>query len=399
MSDLPATIDDMDAGEVALVVGLLVIGAVVGWLARSATARGEAMSLRGELERTRGRTAAELAAAQSEAANRGTVAEALAPVHHTLASLAERLALAERAETQARAAVSDQLNTLTRVSGASADQLARETRRLVSALSRSDVRGRWGEMQLRRLLQASGLIAGVHYDEQVSTNDGAHRPDVLVHASSDLTIVIDAKVSLGAFLTAEAADPGPELEAALTAHAREVRKHVDRLASKDYWQDVATSPQLVVMFLPAEALLSEALARDPQLLEHAFERNVVPATPTTLLALLRTVGQLWRTHAVAENAAQIEALGRELYDRLIVFADHLDRLGAGLGSAVGAYNKAVASLESRVLVSGRRFADLQGRGAESGRPLQCPRQVELATRRIALAHEPHEGENEHLATA
>lgn len=399
MSDHPANIEGMEFSDVAAMLGLLVIGALAGWLARAVTARGELMGLRGELERTRGRTAAELAAAQSEAANRSTVAEAIAPVQHTLASLAERLAIAERAETQARAAISDQLSTLARASGASAEQLARETRRLVSALSRSDVRGRWGEMQLRRLLQASGLIAGVHYEEQVSTEGGAHRPDVVVRASSDLTVVVDAKVSLGAFLAAEAADPGPEQEAALSAHAREVRKHVDRLAGKEYWRDFAGSPQMVVMFLPAEALLSEALARDPQLLEHAFERNVVPATPTTLLALLRTVGQLWRTQAVAENAAQIEALGRELYDRLIIFADHLDRLGAGLGNAVGAYNKAVASLESRVLVTGRRFADLQGRAAESGRGLDCPRQVETTTRRIALAHEPEACENEHLATA
>ncbi|MGV1004098.1 MAG: DNA recombination protein RmuC, partial [Candidatus Nanopelagicales bacterium] len=316
----------------------------------------------------------------------GSLAENLAPVNSSLRALAERLALAERAEAQARDQLSEQLSAMARLNAGAAAELGRETRRLVAALSRSDVRGRWGEMQLRRLLQASGLIAGVHYREQVSLEEGALRPDVVIQVDSQLAIVIDAKVSLASFLSVEAADSGPELEAALDAHAREVRKHVDRLAGKEYWRALPDTPRMVVMFLPAESLLAEAAARDPHLLEHAFSRDVIPATPTTLLALLRTVGQVARSQAVATNAGEIQALGRELHDRLRLFCDHLDKVGAGLTTAVTGYNKAVGTLESRVLVSGRRFADLQttGAGEGAGTPqLEAPRLVDLAVREVS----------------
>lgn len=289
-------------------------------------------------------------------------AAALAPVSQALTQLNSAVVGATREEAAARAALAQQLRELAGQTLRSNDSLARETRRLVGALSRSDVRGRWGEMQLRRLLETSGLRPGVHYQEQyqIATDDGPRRPDAVVHLSEHQCIVIDAKVSLAAFLRAEAADPGPEQEAALAEHAAEVAAHVTRLSSKGYWHHLDQTPDFVVMFLPAEALLAQALARDPVLLEEAFDANVILATPTTLQALLRTVGHIWRQEAVADNARQIQELGRQLHDRLITLTGHFDKLGSALGTAVTTYNRAAGSYESRVLVTARRFADLNG---------------------------------------
>lgn len=322
------------------------LGAVMGWL------------LRGR---------------RGPAATEGAAAAALAPVSHALSQLNSAVVGATREEAAARAALAQQLQELAGASQRSNDSLARETRRLVGALSRSDVRGRWGEMQLRRLLETSGLRPGVHYDEQwsVVTDDGLRRPDAVIHLGADQCIVIDAKVSLAAFLRAEAADPGPEQEAALADHTAEVAAHVARLSAKGYWRHLDQAPDFVVMFLPAESLLAEALARDPVLLEDAFAANVILATPTTLQALLRTVGHVWRQEAVAENARQIQALGRELHDRLQTLTGHFDKLGSALGNAVASYNRAAGSYESRVLVSARRFAELAGQpnGPEGPQPV------------------------------
>jgi DNA recombination protein RmuC len=221
----------------------------------------------------------------------------------------------------------------------------------------------------------------VHFTEQhtVSTDSGLLRPDVVLNLGEDKTEVVDAKVSLRAILGIEAGDPQDEVAAARAQHAREVRSHVDRLASKEYARQFDTAPEFVVMFLPAESLLAEALACDPALLEHAFERNVVVATPTTFMALTRTVGHIWRQDALAANAREVQALGRELAERLATMLGHLDKLGSALGSGVTAYNKAIASLESRVLVTGRRFTELQGLPI----PLDAPRQVDQQPRSVA----------------
>ena len=243
------------------------------------------------------------------------------------------------------------------------------------------MRGRWGEFQLRRLLESSGLVRDVHFTEQqsVSTDAGTLRPDVVLHLGEDKTVVVDAKVSLRAILGIEAGDPQDEVAAARAQHAREVRNHVDRLASKEYARQFDTAPEFVVMFLPAESLLSEALACDPALLEHAFDRNVVLATPTTLMALTRTVGHIWRQDALAANAQEVQALGREMAERLATMLGHLDKLGSSLGAGVTAYNRAIASLESRVLVTGRRFTEMQGLPI----PLDPPRQVDQQPRSLA----------------
>ena len=286
----------------------------------------------------------------------------MAPVQTALGRLEEAVARAEGGRTTSTAQLAEQMRAVAQATSVSTDGLRRETARLVGALGHSEVRGRWGEFQLRRLLESSGLVRDVHFTEQqsVSTDAGLLRPDVVLHLSEDKTVVVDAKVSLRAILGIEAGDPQDEVAAARAQHAREVRSHVDRLASKEYARQFDTAPEFVVMFLPAESLLAEALACDPALLEHAFDRNVVLATPTTLMALTRTVGHIWRQDALAANAKEIQALGRELAERLTTMLGHLDKLGSALGSGVTAYNKAMASLESRVLVTGRRFTEMQG---------------------------------------
>lgn len=345
---------------VALLLGAA-IGGLLGWRARGSAP---------------GRSGQEAMAAQA----------ALLPVNHALAELNRSVVGAAREEAAARSALAEQLREMQSVSMRSAAGLQRETRRLVGALSRSDVRGRWGEMQLRRLLETSGLRPGVHFAEQVvvAAPGGAQRPDAIIYLGAQQTVVIDAKVSLAAFLRAEAEDPGPEQEAALAEHAAEVAAHVRRLSAKDYWRSIDSAPDFVVMFLPAEALLAEALARDPGLLEEAFARNVVLATPTTLQALLRTVAHVRRNEEVAENARAIAELGRELHDRLVTMVGHLDRIGAALGSAVQAYNRSVGSFDSRVLVTARKFAEMSGQSGPAGVDGQAqpgtPRMVEVPAR-------------------
>ena len=234
-------------------------------------------------------------------------------------------------------------------------------------------------MQLRRLLECSGLIRNLHFTEQysVKAESGMLRPDVILHVGGQKDVVIDAKVSLNSVLSSSSNDTSAEVAAASAANAREVRAHVDRLANKNYAAQFQTSPEFVVMFLPSESVLAEALVHDPDLLEHAFRRNVVPATPTTLLALLRTVSHVWRQEDLAANAREIQSLGRELAERLATMVDHLGKVGSALDRSVKAYNSTVASLESRVLVSGRRFAELQGLP-----PAATPDQVDITTRTL-----------------
>lgn len=366
------------------VVLVAAIAALVGWTARGAVDRARtAVELAVAHERITGlseQLAAERALTAARADAPQKVDAAMQPVRAALEELGKAVARTEGGQERATAALAEQLRALAETTATSSEAVRRQTARLVGALSHSEVRGRWGEFQLRRLLESSGLIPGVHFTEQhtVTTDAGRLRPDVVLHLGPDKTVVVDAKVSLRAILGVQADDPQDEVAASRAAHAREVRAHVERLAGKEYAKQFDSAPEFVVMFLPAESLLAEALAIDPSLLEHAFDRNVVVATPTTLMALLRTVAHVWRQDSLARNAQQIQALGRELADRLATMVGHLDRLGAALGSGVTAYNRAVASLETRVLVTGRRFAELQGLDA----PLECPRQVEALPRNV-----------------
>jgi DNA recombination protein RmuC len=278
------------------------------------------------------------------------------PLGRTLEQVRAELTSAEQGRLTGQAALGEQVRAMREAS----DLLRTETAQLVTALRSSHVRGRWGELQLRRVVESSGMLAHVDFVEQphVATDDGPLRPDMVVRLAGGKSIVVDAKVAFLGFLEATQATEQSVRAARMSAHARHVRKHVDDLAGKRYWDQFAPSPEFVVMFVPAEAFLHAALEQDATLFEYAFERNVVIATPTTLLALLRTVAYAWRQDSLAANAQQVLTLGKELHGRIATLGGHVTRLGRALDAAAGAYNQTVSSLETRVLVSARRFADL-----------------------------------------
>jgi DNA recombination protein RmuC len=247
------------------------------------------------------------------------------------------------------------------------EQLQKETRNLVTALRSPQTRGRWGEIQLRRVVEMAGMLEHCDFDEQVSTlgDDGHLRPDMIVHVPGGGEIVVDAKVPLEAFLKLIDADDDEARRPFQAAHARQLRSHVDQLAKKEYWKQFAQSPQQVVAFIPGDQLLSAAYEVDLTLQEHAMANGVLLTTPTMLIALLRTVAFGWRQESLAENAREVQQLGAELYDRLRTMSSHMQRLQRSLTASVAAYNDAVGSLESRVLVSARRFPALGVVGLET----------------------------------
>jgi DNA recombination protein RmuC len=265
----------------------------------------------------------------------------------------------------------------------STDTLRRETTALASALRKPHVRGQWGELHLRRSIELAGMVEHCDFSEQVHLDgaDGGRRPDVVVHLAGGKSVVVDAKVPLAAYLDALATDDTDEQQAHLGHHARQVRSHIDQLSAKSYWRALPQSPEFVVLFMPAESFLSAALDAEPGLLEHAAARNVVLATPTTLIALLRTVAYGWTTETLAERTREIHELGRELYSRLGTVGRHLDKLGRSLRGSVDAYNSTVGSLETRVFVTARHFADV----ADLAEPLPGPRPVEDAPRALTAA--------------
>ncbi|MGO8860371.1 MAG: DNA recombination protein RmuC [Acidimicrobiales bacterium] len=247
------------------------------------------------------------------------------------------------------------------------EQLQKETRNLVTALRSPQTRGRWGEIQLRRVVEMAGMLPHCDFDEQVSTNadDGRLRPDMIVHVPGGGEIVVDAKVPLEAFLQLIDAEDDGNRVLFQASHARQLRSHVDQLAKKEYWKQFARSPQQVVAFIPGDQLLSAAYESDPTLQEHAMANGVLLTTPTMLIALLRTVAFGWRQESLAENAREVQRLGAELYERLRTMSTHMQRLQRSLTASVAAYNDAVGSLESRVLVSARRFPSLGVVGIET----------------------------------
>jgi DNA recombination protein RmuC len=254
----------------------------------------------------------------------------------------------------------------------STETLRRETFALSTALRKPQVRGRWGEMHLRRAVELAGLVDRCDFSEQVRLEDGALRPDLVVHLVGGRCVVVDAKVPLDAYLDATSAEDD-DRPAHLARHVRQLRTHIDQLGAKSYWRSLPETPEFVVLFLPAESFLAAALETDTSLIEHAAARQVVLATPTTLIALLRTVAHGWTHEALADQAREIHALGRQLHTRLGTLGSHLDLVGRSLNAAVGHYNSAVGSLESRVLVAARRFNDLSVTDAD----LPTPRAVEL----------------------
>ncbi len=265
--------------------------------------------------------------------------------------------------------------------GETSQALRAETAALVTALRMPHVRGRWGEMQLRRVVELSGMLAHCDFVEQPNRTDteGRHRPDMLIQLTAGRQIIVDAKVPLAAFLDAVHATDEPARRLGMIAHARQVRQHVERLATRDYLRHIPGTPEFVVLFLPSDAFLAAALDTDHGLLEYGFTRDVVIATPATLLALLRTVAHTWRQEVLAANTAEVLDLGRTLHGRLVRFSDHLVKLGSALGSAVGHYNDTVGSYERSVLVSARRFSEL----GVNDSPIAGPRQVTTAVREPA----------------
>lgn len=329
-------------------------------------------------------TAALSAKADGDATQRQRAIEALLdPVTQTLHRLDGQLRTVEKDREAAYAGLREQVGAMHRTS----EQLQSETRQLVNALRAPQVRGRWGELQLERIVELAGMVEHCDFSRQVTATDAGGdddtlvRPDLIVHLAGDKKIVLDAKVPFGAYLEAvDATDPDRRHDR-LAAHARHLRAHVDSLANKSYWQRFDPTPEFVVLFVPGDPFLEAALQADPALLEHAFERNVVIATPTTLIALLRTVAYTWRQEALARNAAKVHELGRDLHSRLATMGGHVAKLGKQLGGAVDAYNSTVRSLESRVLVTARRFAELEVVSDELG----APEQVERSPRSVQAA--------------
>ena len=272
------------------------------------------------------------------------------PIEDTLKRVDTRLAEVERDRIAAYSRLVEQVTKL----DTTAATLSR-------ALRTPAVRGRWGEMQLRRVVEIAGMLQHCDFDEQRSLDGdaGRLRPDLIVHLPGGKRIVADAKAPLDAFLDAQETADDEQRARRLQAHARQVREHVNKLGSKAYWETLGDSPEMVVLFLPGETLFSAALQHDLTLIEHGLQQRVLLASPITLIALLTTVAHTWRQEAVAENYREVARLGREFYERLAVFADRLDEVRKKLDGAVQAYNEAAGSFESRVLVSARRLKELK----------------------------------------
>ncbi len=263
------------------------------------------------------------------------------------------------------------------------DQLQKETRNLVTALRSPQTRGRWGELQLRRVVEMAGMLEHCDFDEQVtsSADSGRMRPDMVVHLPGNKNVAVDAKVPMQAFLDANEADDESVRRTCLASHGRQMKAHVDALSKKEYWKGVDPSPEFVVAFVPGDPLLTTALEHEPGLMEYAVANHVLLATPTSLIALLRAVAYGWQQDALAENAREVQLLGAELYQRLSVLGDHVSNVGKGLNNAVAAYNRAVGSLEGRVLVTARRFVEMGVVGAGE-KELPHPPSVDATTRAL-----------------
>ena len=248
------------------------------------------------------------------------------------------------------------------------EQLQKETRNLVTALRSPQTRGRWGEMTLRNAVKAAGMAEHCDFDEQQTTTtaDGLLRPDMIVHLPGGGQVVIDSKVPLDAFLKFSESEDEDERKAFLKKHAGQLRTHVDQLSKKEYWRQFERSPEFVVAFIPGESLLAAACEADPGLQDHALGKGIVLATPNTLVAALKTIALSWQQETLAENAREVRQLGAELYERLRTMTGHMESLQRNLSSTVEAYNKAVGSFESRVLVTARKFPGLGVVGMQSG---------------------------------
>jgi DNA recombination protein RmuC len=303
------------------------------------------------------------------------------PIADTLKRVDQRLSDVERERIESYARLSEQIVAL----GSSATMLA-------NALRTPAVRGRWGELQLRRVVEMAGMLQRCDFDEQpgLFSENGRLRPDLIVHLPGGKQIVVDAKVPLEQFLEAQTAIDEASRVARLQGHARQVRDHMDRLAAKAYWDQLGNSPEMVVMFLPGESLFSAALQHDLTLIEHGLQQRVLLASPLTLIALLTTVAHSWRQEALTENYREVARLGKEFYERLATFADRFDEIRKRLDGAVQAYNEAAGSFESRILVSARRLRELEVTTADELRPADPIERVPRVLKQVGLMGLPDE---------
>ena len=301
----------------------------------------------------------------------------VAPIREALQRTEQQIATIEKERHEAFGNIRGLLESIS----LSQQALSSETRNLVTALRRPEVRGQWGEMTLRRLVELAGMVEHCDFTEQEHTpsEDGALRPDMIVHLAEGRQLVVDVKTPLDAYLAAVEAPDDDAREVALQRHARKVRERVRELAAKAYWSQFERSPEFVILFIPGDQFLSAALARDPRLLDEALNQHVILATPTSFVALLKAVAYGWRQVALADNAKQIRDLASELYKRLATFSSHLARVGRSLSGSVDAYNSAVGSLERQVLPGARRFTEM---GVQARKPMEPLPEVDAVARKM-----------------
>lgn len=397
------------AWTIVTVILAAVAGAVVGWLAartRAAPSAGEVVpqlrdtlkALSADALRDNARTFLDMArsevAALHETARHDmevrqkSVETVVAPLSEALRRYSEQTDAIERARQQAYGSVTQHLQGLAEAQ----QKLQSETASLVKALRTPQVRGRWGEITLRRVVELAGLNEHCDFEEQESrgADDGAIRPDLVVRLPGGRCVVVDSKAPLAAYLDAVEAPDDETRGKRLRDHARQVRDHAKKLGAKSYWEQFQPTPDFVVLFLPGEMFFAAALQQDDGLIDFAMQAGVVIATPTTLIALLKAVAWGWRQDQVAENARQISELGRTLHDRIAVLAGHFAALRKTLDGAVRAYNDAVGSFEARVLVSARRFKEL---GAVPQGEIEPLERIDRTTRH-AIAEDEDSGGNE-----